>query len=123
VPGTMQSSTDDQVLTRRIRRELKTVRVMIALYCGAHHRDADRHALCDACDELWRYVEKRVQHCPFRAEKPTCVNCEVHCFKPAMRERVRQVMRYAGPRMSWRHPLLALMHFVDGRKPAPSRER
>jgi hypothetical protein len=29
-----------------------------------------------------------------------------------MRARIQTVMRYAGPRMLWRHPVLALRHFV-----------
>ena len=33
-----------------------------------------------------------------------------------MRERVREVMRYSGPRMLWRHPVLAAAHLMDGRK-------
>jgi len=36
-----------------------------------------------------------------------------------MRERVRDVMRWAGPRMLWRHPWLAITHVLDGRRPAP----
>ena len=43
----------------------------------------------------------------FGDDKPTCANCKVHCYSEAMRERVRDVMRYAGPRMLWRHPVLA----------------
>ncbi len=31
-----------------------------------------------------------------------------------MRERVRAVMRYAGPRMLLCHPILALLHLRDG---------
>jgi hypothetical protein len=37
-----------------------------------------------------------------------------------MRERVKEVMKYSGPRMTYRHPLLAFFHLVDGRKKAPS---
>ena len=104
---------------RRIERELKTVRAMIAIYCRAHHGSAD---LCSDCGELYEYARERVDRCIFRLAKPTCVNCAVHCFKPDMRQRVRLVMRYAGPRMWWRHPVLTFFHFVDGRK-APPRAR
>jgi hypothetical protein len=39
-----------------------------------------------------------------------------------MRERVRQVMRYSGPKMLLRHPIRALLHLLwDGRKQAPAR--
>ncbi len=33
-----------------------------------------------------------------------------------MRERVRVVMRTAGPRMIWKHPILAIRHVIDGRQ-------
>jgi hypothetical protein len=36
-----------------------------------------------------------------------------------MRERIRNVMRYSGPRMVYRHPVLALFHMVDGRRKKP----
>jgi hypothetical protein len=36
-----------------------------------------------------------------------------------MREHVRVVMRTAGPRMIWRHPVLAVRHVLDGRKLGP----
>jgi len=38
-----------------------------------------------------------------------------------MRERIRSVMRYAGPRMMYRHPLLAFHHLIDGMRKAPSK--
>jgi hypothetical protein len=99
---------------RRINRELKTVRSMIAIYCRGNHRTTQ--SLCADCLALWEYAQQRVEHCRFRSDKPTCANCTVHCFKPAMREQVREVMRYAGPRMPWRHPILTLLHLADGSK-------
>lgn len=99
---------------RRIRRELKTVRVMIGLYCRNKHGGGPN--LCEECLALWDYAKRRVDLCPYRSEKPPCVNCTVHCFKPAMRKEMKTVMRYAGPRMAWRHPILSLLHFLDGRR-------
>ena len=32
---------------------------------------------------------------------------------------MKQVMRYAGPRMLWRHPILAIRHLLDGQRPLP----
>lgn len=107
---------------RRIRRELKTVRAMIGLYCRAHH--ASGAELCGECRTLWEYTEQRVERCPFRADKPTCLHCVVHCFQPVMREKIRVVMRYAGPRMLRRHPVLAILHVLDGKrktKPKPGK--
>jgi hypothetical protein len=63
----------------------------------------------------------RLAKCPFQENKSTCANCTVHCYKPDMRQRVRAVMRYAGPRMMWRHPILALTHLlVDSRRATPA---
>jgi hypothetical protein len=33
---------------------------------------------------------------------------------------MKTVMRYAGPRMLWRHPILSLRHWLDGFREAPS---
>ncbi len=86
---------------------------MIGLHCR------DRHGCgpgrCDRCGALWEYTRQRVERCPFRDDKPTCLRCTVHCFRPEMREEIRAAMRYAGPRMPWRHPVLALLHLLDER--------
>lgn len=103
----------------RIVREGKTVRAMIVLYCHEQHGTTD--ALCPGCSELSLYAQGRLDKCPFQEGKTTCAKCPVHCYKPAMRERVREVMRYAGPRMLYRHPVMALMHLADGMRSAPVR--
>jgi hypothetical protein len=105
--------------TRRTAREWKTIRAMIALHCADRHHPAV--GLCTECDELESYAEERLQRCPYGETKPTCVNCPIHCYQQTMRERIRVVMRYAGPRMIRRHPYLALMHVIDGRRKAPDR--
>ena len=65
------------------------------------------------------YALHRVDCCPFGAEKPTCIDCSIHCYRPAMQERIRQIMQYAGPRMVVRHPILTLRHLLDKRRPRP----
>jgi hypothetical protein len=65
------------------------------------------------------YATRRIDRCIFGEAKPTCARCTVHCYNATMRERVRSVMRYAGPRMLWRHPILAIAHMLDGRREAP----
>jgi hypothetical protein len=102
---------------RRLAREERTIAAMIELYCR------DRHAAsgggdppCADCAELLAYARLRLDRCRYGTEKPTCSACPTHCYKPAMRERVREVMRYSGPRMLKRHPVLAVAHLVDGRR-------
>ena len=99
--------------TRRIRREKKTIAVMIDMYCRAHH-EAD--GLCDTCAGLHDYAMQRIDKCPFWLAKPTCANCPIHCYKKDKREEVKTVMRFSGPRMALRHPILAVMHKLDGRR-------
>ena len=50
-----------------------------------------------------------------------CAKCPVHCYKADVREEVKAVMRYAGPRMPRRHPILTLFHYLDGRRKEPLR--
>ena len=102
---------------RRIERERKTIAAMSKIYCRDHH-GLPRGSLCSACQELLDYAYFRLEKCPYQENKPTCANCPIHCYKPEMRERVRAMMRYAGPRMLLRHPILAVAHLLDGRKKA-----
>ncbi len=101
----------------RLARELKTIRAMLRIACRDRHGTAD--GLCAECSALADYAAKRLALCPYGPDKPTCVNCRIHCYGPRQREQVRETMRYAGPRMVLRHPVLAIMHVVDGRRPAP----
>ena len=68
---------------------------------------------------LQAYAEARLRRCPFQEGKIPCAECPVHCYEPGMRERIRAVMRYAGPRMLYRYPVLAVLHFLDGRRKEP----
>jgi hypothetical protein len=92
---------------KRLEREVRTVRLMIDLYCRRHHGVKEP---CGNCRDLAAYAERRIGKCPFGEEKPACGRCPVHCYKPEMKARILEVMRFAGPRMTWRHPLLAIRH-------------
>lgn len=101
----------------RLRREAATMHAMINLYCRDHHGSQD-DVLCLKCLELKEYANQRLARCPYKGNKPTCANCPIHCYQPEMRQRVREMMRYAGPRMLLRHPWLTILHLLDGlRKP------
>jgi hypothetical protein len=97
---------------RRMGRERRTVEAMIRLYCCEQH--GSRNGLCGECAELADYARLRLEKCPFQAAKTTCAKCPIHCYKPDRRAQIRAVMRIAGPRMLFRHPVLALLHLLDG---------
>ena len=98
----------------RIEREKVTIRLMIRLYCRHYHHTGGE--LCGDCGELQDYALARIEHCVFGQNKPVCAECKVHCYKKDMRERIRTIMRYAGPKMLFRYPVLAIMHMIDKRK-------
>lgn len=93
----------------RIEREKKTVELMIRLYC--RKKDKSEY-LCPGCQELLHYALERLERCPFGEHKTSCKHCTVHCYKPEMRELMRRVMRFSGPRMLFYHPLAALRHLI-----------
>lgn len=92
----------------------KTIDAMIRMYCRGRH--GQKSGLCPECLELLDYALERLQKCPFGENKPRCSRCRVHCYKPEMRARIKEVMRYAGPRMLYRHPILAGAHYFSGEK-------
>lgn len=96
--------------TRR-ERESVIVQAMIKMYCQANHNSEG--TLCAECDPLSKYAEKRLLSCMYGEIKPVCKHCPVHCYSPVMREQMRQVMRWAGPRMIFRNPVFAVMHIID----------
>lgn len=100
----------------RMTRECNTIAVMVTLYCRNQHAG---DGLCAECRELLDYAWERLKKCPFQEGKTTCAKCAVHCYKPVMREKIRVVMRYSGPRMLRRHPVLAILHLIDGLRKGP----
>jgi len=95
----------------RLKREFETVQSMIDIYCEAKHGETEK--LCTSCAKLLDYAESKVEVCPFGTQKPQCTKCEIHCYSDTKREEVRQVMRFAGPRMLYKHPLKTIMHYAD----------
>jgi hypothetical protein len=103
----------------RIERERKTLEAMLRIFCRDRH--GTKGELCSDCQALFAYATKRLDKCSFGEEKPACAHhCPIHCYGPDMRQRIREVMRYAGPRMYWRHPVLAACHLIEGRRKAPA---
>lgn len=100
------------IQTKR-EREKELVSQMIALYCRKKHSGKP---LCSECAALDSYARQRSDQCPFMKTKSFCSNCRVHCYRPEMRERIRAVMRFSGPRMVFHHPAAALRHVIETQK-------
>ncbi len=134
----------DERLERSMRegeaiRDTRLLGDFSVIYCEGVHPEAERAPLvsdgvalgvykrvpkvCDECAELLRYAERRRAYCP-KDPKPFCSYCDTHCYKPDMRERMREVMRYAGPR-SWRHgyAIEGVRHVIAGKRFRKQMER
>jgi hypothetical protein len=103
----------------RVVRERKTVTAMLRIFCRRHHGGG--RDFCEACTELHAYAMCRLDRCPFGTEKPTCAACPIHCYRADRQDEIRKVMRYAGPRMLWHHPVLAIRHMLDGHRTSTAR--
>ena len=101
------------IQTKR-EREKAMVSDMIALYCRKQHGIKD--GLCTDCSALNTYARERSDKCPFMETKTFCSNCKVHCYKTDMREKIREVMRFSGPRMIFHHPVAAMRHVLETKK-------
>jgi Nitrous oxide-stimulated promoter len=96
-------------MENNLEREIKTVRIMVEMFCKHHHGSSE---LCESCKKLSDYAENRIRKCSFGVNKPVCADCTVHCFKPDMRSQIKEVMQFAGPRMAFKHPVLAAYHLL-----------
>ena len=105
-----------------MQREARTVEVMIRHFCRDKH-GSGQEGLCDQCRKLLDYAFLRLKHCPFQEGKTTCGKCPIHCYKPGMRQKIQEVMRYVGPRMMLTNPLIALGHALDGLRRKPVKRR
>lgn len=108
---------------RRLERDNKTVVAMAKIYCHDHHRGALRNeqGLCAECAPIIEYAIARTKACP-RKHKGTCDTCTIQCYKPEMREKIRAIMAYSGPRMMLHHPIMAIRHVYKKAKGHPKED-
>ena len=90
--------------------EMNTIQAMISLFCRKEHH---AEQLCSSCRELFDYSISRLELCRYRNKKPACSHCNIHCYKPEMRNRMKQVMRFSGPRMLLYHPCFVIRRLIS----------
>ncbi|MCK5567224.1 MAG: nitrous oxide-stimulated promoter family protein, partial [Actinomycetia bacterium] len=83
---------------------------MITLYCSKHHPGS---IPCDECKELIHYSGMKLHQCRFGGSKPACSACSVHCYRPLMRGKIREVMKYSGPRLMYHHPVISIKYMIN----------
>jgi len=100
------------------RLELKTINKMLSIYCHDMH-GGNQGQLCSECQQILDYAGQRLDKCPYGENKPVCSQCSIHCYKPEQRAAVKQVMRYSGPRMLWRNPVLTVRYMYRKKFKSP----
>lgn len=96
-------------LLNRIDKEKEIITLMIKLYCKKKHGSSNGE-LCNECRELEEYAYKRLTYCKFGNEKSSCKKCPIHCYKKDMKEKVKEVMRFSGPRILIYNPKEYIRH-------------
>jgi len=110
--GRALSETGLPTKRNHIEREKLTIRYMIGIYCRGHRHSAS--GICSDCSAILRYAYDRIDMCLYNgAPKPACGLCRTNCFSPEMHRQFSEIMRYAGPRMMVRHPVLTVAHIWD----------
>jgi len=122
----------ERMADAKVAKDTRLLGDFCEIYCKGNHLYAERMPLvsegvelgvygrkapvvCRDCAELLVYAEKRRAFCP-KDPKPFCSNCDTHCYSPPMREYMRQVMRYAGPRSMWHgHAIDCIKHLLESR--------
>ena len=96
----------------KIDREKKTIKLMIDIYWQKKHGNK-KGELCEECAELLEYAHKRLSFCKFGENKSTCSRCPIHCYKKDMKEKVKEVMKFSGPRLIIYNPLELIRHALN----------
>lgn len=96
----------------RIEREKRTIELMINIYCRKKHK-TEKGELCEQCRELLEYANKRLTYCKFGDNKSTCSRCPIHCYKKDMKIKVKEVMRFSGPRLIIYSPMEFIKHLLN----------
>lgn len=104
-------------LTGKLAVELRTIEVMTELYCQDHHNENT----CEHCRQFVAYAEQKLDRCVYGQNKPACKHCPIHCYKPEQKHQAQQIMRYSGPKMLFKHPILAIKHLIKSSKKFPEK--
>lgn len=100
-----------EYLIKLSERDRATLEAIGSIYCRRHHRDIvkDGTGLCASCREAVEATLERAQSCP-NGHRDNCQDCSVKCQRGEGQQRIREIMRYAAPRMLFRHPLMTFVY-------------
>jgi hypothetical protein len=111
----------------QIDKDSKILAEFINVYCSQKHKaqlktrweyngnlkidlGTEPPNLCEECSDLLRYSMTKRAYCPLNP-KPTCKNCEVHCYADEYRSKIKEVMRLSGKQLILQGRLDLIFHY------------
>lgn len=91
--------------------EKNIVSVMISIFCKYKHKR--KNGLCEDCQKILNYSYRRIENCPYIKSKTFCSSCKTHCYRNDMREKIKEIMRFSGPKMIFYNPIAAIKHMIS----------
>lgn len=112
-----------ETMSRQQKKDIRLIGKFVEVYCAGRHGSSGRSTfqlpaglgqrrLCSECGQFLAYAMAKRIKCPLEAEKPSCKACRIHCYAPAQRERVREIMAYSGRKLLLRGRLDYLWHYL-----------
>jgi hypothetical protein len=109
-------------LTKNRKNDIRLIGKFVEVYCAGKHGAVERDPLalpddlgelriCRECAAFLEYAVTKRLNCPLEAEKPSCKHCRIHCYDRARREKMREIMSYAGRRLMLRGRLDYVWHY------------
>lgn len=111
-----------ETVTKDQKKDIGLIGKFVEVYCCGRHHANERSALvlpeglgvrnlCPECTSFLAYAITKRLKCPLEAEKPTCKHCKIHCYAKPEREKMREIMSYAGRKLMMRGRLDYLWHY------------
>ena len=91
----------------RIEKEKQMIVKMIDIYYKKKS-----HGTIEEGEELKAYAIKRLDNCRHGDDKGFCSHCKTQCYIPKYKAKIKEVMKYSGPRMMLYNPLMVINHLL-----------
>ncbi len=97
-------------MNNRLNTEKKVFKKMVLIYCKNKHQ---KNTPCSECREIIEYGIEKIDNCFYAEKKPFCSKCSIHCYNKNMQKKVKDIMRFSGPRIIFYHPFISLKHLFS----------
>jgi hypothetical protein len=108
--------------TRDRNKDIRLLGKFVEVYCDGRHSGIEHvtvtlsdglgsRMICPECRSFLEYAIVKRVNCPLVDEKPSCKHCRVHCYDKLHREKVKEIMAFAGLRLMLRGRLDYIWHY------------